>query len=262
LTDIRRPFHLLLPMAALLIGLPAPSAMAQTIEIQPANTQLWLQYERRQGLSPDWSFFVNGGYRELWDAPLTNEEWSRWHLRSAFSYQQNSRLNFDLGSGLFYTDSPLTSDRTEFRTWLGATVYWPDSPGYYRRFVLTHRFRLEQRFFSDSGSSSWSFASRARYRLSTTIALNRKEVEPGAFYTYLSAEFFATFDQEQEKLFTDRNRFSAGLGYVTPSKWTLELRFTRQEIKDTVTGDYQFTDKIVEFRVKTYARSRDLMKKH
>jgi len=52
------------------------------------------------------------------------------------------------------------------------------------------------------------------------------------------------------------------LGWMTPSKWTLEIRYTRQDIKDIMTGNFRITDKILEFRVKSMIKIRDLMKAH
>jgi hypothetical protein len=244
------------------IGLWVQVATAKSIDIEPADSQFALQLERKQGISDNWSFWVNTGYKRMWESPLGHGEWKSGHLASSFSYRKNARLNFDLGSGFYYTSRARTEDLSELRTWVGATAYWPDSPGYVRRFVLTHRLRFEQRFFRLSSSGDRSFGSRARYRISTAIAINRKQIEPGAFFSFLSAEFFANFDQNNATLFNDRNQFSAGLGWMSPSKWTLELRMTRQEVKDTSTGDFRITDMIYTFRVKSTVRIRDLMKAH
>ena len=91
---------------------------------EPADTQLWLQYQRNQRINEKWSFVADTGYRKMWESPVGHDDWTRWHLRSAFFYKQNSRLNFELGSGLFYTDRPARHDLTEIRTWQGATIYW------------------------------------------------------------------------------------------------------------------------------------------
>ena len=252
--------QLIIGVLAVIAG--APPVTAQTADIESANTQLWWQYSFQNRLSENWSFTWDSGYRDLWESTIPDDAWERFHLSSAFSYRLHSRLNLDLGSGLYYTTRPLSSDLTEFRLWQGTTVYWPDSPGLVRRFVLAHRLRLEQRLSRQSGTSSWTMNSRARYRMSTTVAINRKDLEPGAFYLYLGAEFFADLSDDDSRLVSDRNRFSIGLGWLTTTKWTLELRYSSQENRDTATGNFRLTDEIVEIRVKTTLRIRDRMKAH
>ena len=232
------------------------------INVEPASTQLWWQYSYQNRLSENWSFTTQSGYRNLWESQVVNDDWDRFHISSAFSYRRHPRLNFDLGSGLFYTTRPVGSDLTEFRTWQGATAYWPDSPGRFRRFVLTHRFRLEQRFSRQSGTSSWDTNWRGRYRISTSVAINRKELEPGAFYVYMGGEVFADLDDDHSRFVSDRNRFSIGLGWLTTKSWTVEARYSYQNSRDAATRDFRLTDRIVELRVKTTLRVRDRMKEH
>lgn len=245
----------------------APPASAQDPEIESTDTQLWWQYSYQNRLSDKWSVWMSSGYRNLWESEGEGEiedvTWDRFHISSDFSYRKNSRLNFNLGSGVYYTTRAVLSDLAEVRTWGGATVYWPDSPGRYKRFVLTHRFRLEQRFSRQTGTSSWDLSSRARYRLSTAIAINRKELEAGAFYVYLGGEVFADLSDDNSRLVSDRNRVSIGLGWLTSKKWAVEARYTYQENRDTaVSGDFRLTDRIVELRVKTTLRILDRMKAH
>ncbi len=243
----------------------APPVSAQDTEIESEDTQLWWQYSYQNSLSENWSVSVDSGYRNLWESEDESEDvtWDRFHVSSDFSYRKNPRLNFDFGSGVYYTTRSALSDLAEVRTWQGATVYWPDSLGRVKRFVLTHRFRLEQRFTRQTGTSSWDLNSRARYKLSTAIAINRKELEPGAFYVYLSGEVFADLSDDNSRLVSDRNRFSIGLGWLTTKNWTVEARYTHQENRDTaVSGDFRLTDRIVELRVKTTLRILDRMKAH
>ena len=240
----------------------AEPLFAQSIEVESADTQRWFQYSYQNKLSDDWSFTWNTGYQGLWKSEIEDSRWERYYLSSSFSYRYHPRLNFNLGSGLYYTTRPVSSDLTEFRTWLGATAYWPDSLGQVRRFVLTHRLRLEQRFTRSSGTSSWPMNSRARYRMSTAIAINRKELEPGAFYLYLGSEWFANLDQDDESFFSNRSQYSVGIGWLTTSKWKIEMRYSKANSRDSETENYHLSDKIIELRVKTTLRIRDRMKEH
>ena len=248
-------------------GFFAQPASAQSTDIESEDTQLWLQYAYHDRFAENWSVLIDSEYRNLWESGSVDEgeddDWDRFQISSAFSYRKNSRLNFDLGTGVYYTTRPVDSDLLEFRTWEGATVYWPDSRGRFRRFVLAQRFRLEQRFTRETGTSSWDLDSRARYKLSTAIAINRKDLEPGAFYTYLGGELFADLGEDDSRLITDRSRFSIGLGWLATKQLTLEARYTLQNNVDTAaSSDFTLTDRIVELRVKTTLRVRDFMKAH
>ncbi len=105
--------------------------------------------------------------------------------------------------------------------------------------------------------------SRVRYRISTAIAINRKELEPGAFYAYLGGELFADLTDDNSRLISDRNRVSIGLGWLTTKKWTVEAIYAYQQNGDTaVSGDISITDRIFELRVKTTLKIVDRMKAH
>lgn len=244
------------------LGLHVSAAPAQELDLETVDRQYWFQYTRQELMSEKWAYQGDIGYRELWEEAGLGLNWQRYHLRSNFSYDRNARIDFDLGAGGFYTAAEGFSDSTEIRTWLGATFYWPDSPGHFRRFVLAHRFRYEQRFIRDSGSDDWAFGTRGRYRIATSIAINRRQVESGAFYFLTSAELFARLNEKDLELLHNRTRVMAGLGWVSPSQWILEFRYIRQDSRDSLSGQLEITDKIIEFRVRTSVKIRDLMKAH
>jgi hypothetical protein len=98
--------------------------------------------------------------------------------------------------------------------------------------------------------------------MSTAIAINRKEVEPGAFYAYVGGELFADLTDDDTRLVSDRNRFSLGLGWLTSKKWTVEALYTYQQSRDNADSDFRLSDRIVELRVKTTLRVLDRMKAH
>jgi hypothetical protein len=260
----RKSNHRLFSMAmfSACVFFAAAPASGQSIDTDQEDTQFWWKYSYQDRLSDNWSHKTDTGYRNLWESKSGNDEWDRFHISTAFSYRKNSRLNLDLGSGLYYTTRPRDSDLFEFRTWEGATVYWPDSPGKVRRFVLTHRFRFEQRFTRQNDTSNWDLDARARYKMSTAIAINRKEVEPGAFYAYVGGELFADLTDDKSSLVSDRSRFSLGLGWLTSKSWTVEALYTFQKYRDNTAGDFRLSDRIVELRVKTTLRVLDRMKAH
>ncbi len=49
-----------------------------------------------------------------------------------------------------------------------------------------------------------------------------------------------------------------GLGYVVNKHWELELRYTVQRARDTALEQFTTTDHILDFRIRTNLRLRDL----
>jgi hypothetical protein len=126
-----------------------------------------------------------------------------------------------------------------------------------RRFVLHHRFRLEERFRK---TADWDFALRFRYRLAFSIPLNRYTVEPGAFYLPLKAELFVPLGDDIEELFANQARYTAGLGYVFGKSWRAELQYTGYRLRDTIDANVRTTEHFIELRVKSSFRIVDLIK--
>jgi len=237
-------------LVAVLVGVAAP-ARAQTEVPDDTDTHVSVGYEYRRRIKERLRGFGDLVYKERFGPD------SRWHTTGGVSYDLAKRFRIEGGLGLYYTHRPDLLDTFETRLWQAATVDWPDSPGVVRRFVLHHRFRLEERFRK---TEDWDFALRFRYRLSSSIPLNRKTVEPGVFYLPLKAEVFVPLGDDIEELFTNQARYSAGLGYVFDKSWTAQLLYTGYRLRDTVDADVRTTEHFIEFRVKSSFRILDLIK--
>ena len=116
---------------------------------------------------------------------------------------------------------------------------------------------MEERF---KKIEDWAFSLRLRYRIGLALAINKHNVEPGALYAPLSAEFYFPLGDDASGLLAQQNRLSAGLGYVFNKIWRVEVRYARQGVRDTVDADFQTTNEFLEFRLKTALRIRDLIK--
>ncbi len=81
--------------------------------------------------------------------------------------------------GLYCTWRPDISDIFEVRLWQAATFDWPDVTEGLRRYVVHHRFMLEERF---KNVDDYDIKLRGRYRLSFSYPINRYTVQVGAFY--------------------------------------------------------------------------------
>jgi len=249
-----RRTHLIPLLVALLVGV---AASAQTEAPEDTNTQLSLGYEYRRLIKERLRGFGDLIYEERYDGEYLEAPQAALSTTGGVSYDLGKRFRIEGGLGLYYTYRSDLFDTYETRLWQAATIDWPDSPGAVRRFVLQHRFRLEERFRRTEDSS---FALRLRYRLAFAIPLNRYTVEPGAYYLPLKAEFYLPLGDDIEGLFAKQARYSAGLGYVFDKKWTIEMRYARLRMRDTIGADVQTTDHFIELRVKSSFRIVDLLK--
>lgn len=239
-----------------LVAVAAPVVSQDTAD---TSNQFWFAYQYQRRLGDHSKFSGSLGHEELLSSELLFGDWSRFYVTGAVSYDLNSRLRLAGGLGLYQTFRPEVNNTFEVRPWQQATVYWPDSAGMLRRFVLTHRLKLEERF---THSGDWGLAIRFRYRLATSIPLNTYDLETGSFYLPLAAEFFADVGEEAPEFFAATSRLSAGIGYVLNEKWTIDLRYTRQASRDTVVDEFDTTGHVINLTVRTSILIKDLLKSH
>ncbi len=252
MTAARRPTRVLLAVPLLLaVSLPVSGQEEET------RTQLWLSYQHQHKVGEKTRVFTRLGYDELLSTEDFFGEWKKPYIKGGVSYDFAERFSVAVGTGLFYTFRPEIEDLFEFRLYQEGTAFWPDSFGVVRRWVLTHRLRLEERFTEADG---WNFAMRLRYRLDTKIPLNKYTLEPGAFYVPLAVEFFADIIDEIPEFFAKRNRASIGLGYVINRNWTVDLSYQRQRSRSTIEEEFKTSSNVIDFKIKSSFRIRDLVK--
>lgn len=244
--------------------LRAGSLIVLTIVLMPNalpadsdNTQLWLRYEHRQRINDNTRAFGNIRYEELVDPDQRFGYWRKLAATGGVSYDLSKRIRAEGGLGFYQTWYPDTSDLFEARTWQAITLDWPEISTARAKWVVHHRFMLEERF---QKSDSWSFSLRGRYRLAFTVPFNRSTVEPGAFFLPMSAEFFINPQTNDQELFANKSRLTAGLGYVLNKTWTVELRYAWQKQRDTLGADFEANGNIIDLRFKTNVRIRDYLK--
>jgi hypothetical protein len=221
-------------------------------------TQFWMSYNHQQKIGELTRVFGTVGYEELVSKERIFGEWTRLYLNGGGSYDVGKRLRFAGGLGAYYTYHPEDVDDVfEFRLWQEGTAFWPESFGLVRRFVLTHRLRIEERFTELDG---WNFAVRLRYRLDTKIPLNKYTLEPRSFYLPLAIEFYADLGDEAPEFFGNESKASVGLGYVINKTWTVDLRYHRQRSRVTIEDEFSTSSNVIDFTVNTSVRIRDLVK--
>lgn len=95
------------------------------------------------------------------------------------------------------------------------------------RFMLTHRFRYEQRFVEGQ-----DFRTRYRYNLFLNFPLNRTDLKKGAIYLAVYNELFINGqrdigDNRTVEIF-DRNRLYGALGYSVSDAMRVQLGLMEQ----------------------------------
>ena len=249
-----RSTHSISWLIAALVGVAAP---VQAQAPDDTNNQMSVGYEYRSLIKKHLRVFGDLVYEERDDPDSPSGSENNLSTTGGVSHDVSKRIRLECGFGLYYTYRPDLEDTFETRLWQAATLDWPDSPGVVRRYVLSHRFRLEERF---QKTGDWGFALRLRYRLAFAFPINRYTVEPGAFFVPLKAEFYVPLGDDVEELFAKRARYTVGLGYVLNTSWTIELRYAWQQQRDTIGADLRTTDQFIEFRIKSSFRITDLLK--
>ena len=171
-------------------------------------------------------------------------------------WQLGDRTRIEVGGGAFYSPSEIAVDLFEARAWQALTLDWPEVRAV-KRYVLHHRFMLEQRGLK---SDNWTLSMRGRYRLAFTWPLNRYSVEAGAFYLPLSVEAFAKLGGNEDRVFSDQARYTIGIGRALNKNWTIEVRYIREEQRDIAGMDFEASSGIFELRLRSAARIGDILK--
>lgn len=191
---------------AALLGLLTFNATAQG----PDEDQLgaWYMYFFQAKLGKS-QFGIQGDYQfRYWNAGTDLEQIL---LRTGVTYRpKNANILFTLGYGNITSGTPGESRENSMEHRIYQEALIPHKVG--RRFLLTHRFRYEQRWVADQ-----DFRTRYRYNLFLNVPLNSTELKAKTLYLALYNELFmngqrAIGDGREVELF-DRNRTYLGLGY-------------------------------------------------
>jgi hypothetical protein len=220
------------------------------------STHLWMSYRHQHKVRERTRVFTSLGYEEQMSREDFWGEWNKIYLTAGGSYDLGERFRIAAGVGTHYSFFSSVDDLFELRLWQEGTAYWPDSPGRVRRWVLTHRLRLEERL---TESDAWAFMLRLRYRLDTKTPLNSYTLEPGCAYIPLAGELFADLSGETAEYFSQKNRLSVGLGYVLNQSWTVELNFHREGSRATREEGFTVSSNVIDIKFKSSVRIRDFV---
>lgn len=186
------------------------SAMAQ-----PASLGNWLIFFGDKKINKKWNWHHEAQYRNF--NLLGDTE--QLLLRTGIGYNlSENNNNVHIGYAYIYNEPYLDNEgnKTSFnehRTYLQFITR--QTAG---RFNWQHRYRFEQRFFTDD------FRLRLRYFLSVNVALNKPVMQDKTLYLSSYNEIFLNTEQT----IFDRNRLYAGMGYRINAKVRTEIGLMKQ----------------------------------
>ena len=161
-------------------------------------------------------------------------------LRSGLTYTpENSGVKFTLGYANISTgiygeeiDNPVAENRM-YQEALFSNTIW-------KRLLLTHRFRYEQRWVEDQ-----DFRTRYRYNLFINIPVNNETLVKDTWYFAFYNELFINGERKignnQSVQFFDRNRTYLGLGYTVNMNIRFQIGWMEQTTVNWQKGQLQFS---------------------
>jgi hypothetical protein len=203
-------------------------------EVDQDQLGAWYMYffnkkfgDSRFGLQGDYQF-------RFWNAGSDLEQIL---LRTGATYRpENADILFTLGYANITTGEYGDSDATinENRMYQEALI--PQKIG--ARFILTHRFRYEQRWVADQ-----DFRTRYRYNIFVNVPFNNTALEKGTLYLALYNEIFINGQRDigegRSVEYFDRNRTYLGLGFGLRDNLRAQLGWMKQTTANWSKGQAQ-----------------------
>ncbi|TMM29658.1 DUF2490 domain-containing protein [Polaribacter aestuariivivens] len=160
-------------------------------------------------------------------------------LRSGITYKpKNAGVLFTAGFANITSGQFGDSDDTSNENRIYQEALIPQKIG--SRFLITHRFRYEQRFVEGQ-----DFRTRYRYNLFINVPFNNKDLSPktiyGAFYNELFINGERNIGNNRNVELFDRNRTYLGLGYVLNTKVRFQLGWMSQTTDNWSKPQLQFS---------------------
>jgi len=215
----------------------ANTANAQEKSVARANQQ-WFQYYAQLKLNGKWSLLADGGYR--WKDGF--KESSQYIARTGVGYsiKPGVRLAAGLAHLGFYTDGELV--RIEFRPYQEVLLKRKIAS-----LSLTHRYRIEERFFNYINSSSEtpnSFNIRFRYSIMVAIPLFKlsKVQDDKAVILNIGNELFISAGQDIVHNVFNQNRLVISPSLKMSDQFTVSFTWNFQFASTSTPGQYVRTN--------------------
>jgi len=214
----------------LLVGLMIMGKEACSRQKQVAySSQQWIQYYNQAQINEHWSLGMDGGMR--W------REWNKYQYigRVGVGYQFSKvKLAAGIATTGNYTGNVLT--KKEFRPYQEVLASWKE-----KEVLITHRFRLEERFFKSTPidqPSVTSFNYRFRYQVAVNFPLLRlsREHEYQKISLAVSDEIFINAGKEIVFNYVDQNRLVIGPSAQVSKSLSVALSYMYQFAQKAAPG--------------------------
>ena len=226
------------PIVSVCLSLLSPEvSSAQEKQVIKGN-QVWLQYYGQAKLSEKWTWQFDGGFR--WRDVFTAS--SSHILRTSLGYSPGANVRFSAGLahlGLYAQETLL---RVELRPYQDVQISQK-----FEKWDLTHRFRLEERFFfpitEGRIQQTNQFNFRFRYAAMVGIPLFRlsQNHPEAAFILYLGDEIFLNFGPEINHNYFDQNRLLISPTFKLSEALLVALTWSNQFASTLVPSVYTHT---------------------
>ena len=215
------------------------------------NLQYWLDYNTNIELNDEFrDLNIIAGFRST-----TPHVFNKYIVRSTYDITNKKSPEFlnlkkplitsyHLGGGMYYTHNLEEADDIfEMRFVQGIKYFTPDIA----KLSFKHYVRLEERFQTSFGGSSWTDSYRLRYKISSIIEWKHLFSFNKGMYIPVNVEFF--FNIKKADRFNDVIRISPGIGYKLNDDWKFELYGSYHYIKNVTENDSSTNDFVLRLRI-------------
>jgi Protein of unknown function (DUF2490) len=217
-----------------------------SVDVHAQSTQIWTDYDVVYPFGNVYSFDVETSYQTV----LSREsKWRALSLTPTLERAITQNVDVMLGLPLSYTVQTDTFNSAEIRISMGSRFHFTPN----RRILTRLLVRYEPRFVYQQDFDDWQKSNRLRVRGETIIPINRKSYfDDKLWYGLLDYELFFVKDNTIEERYANRSRARIGLGYRFNYSLRMELIFTVQESKNTLTEGSEERSDIIRFRIKHF----------
>jgi len=187
------------------------------------TTQFWTDYNISGKINDRLAWKTGAGFRTI--AP---NQWNRIYIDPSLSYDWPRMILKKLkykekllaGVGVYYTDNDRIPDQLEIRPYQGYSLSAPN----WDQLVITHTFKLEERF--EISMRDWvnTFGLRLRYKGSVTFRFKGDIWKKGEGF-YIPAGIELYWNLIGTKQFNDKANFEIGIGKEFNPKWKALITF-------------------------------------
>ncbi len=207
--------------------------------------QLWAFAFFNWRLNDKWVYSQTFGHQHSYETPT----FTRFYTRFQIDRQFTGVLSLHAGLSLLYKINEHDNNAIEIRPWAGVKVRWP----YFWRFNFVQYLRLEQRFEHTIGVHNWDNNFRARYKISTSVPINRNSLIDKTFYGILGYEIYSvSFGDDVRFTTAATHRFDVGLGYRQNIVNRYEVVLLSFNTRDENTEQYSFSNFVLFLKYKRY----------